>query len=219
MFRFVVPCILLANCLQSFGHETKQFKVAVGKEFTLIDRVFASSNVLHIDDLAKAIKAGDIAGLKQMAGEGKILAVGPAIAPDLKLLVLEVVDNQFISSWEYAECRVIKEGEAVSKIYVFTLFFSDKYMTSKDEPVTQPKAKIAPPQPSPAPLAPSPPAPKKKPGRLWTSADGAFKIEAEFMSMIGGRVKLKRTDNEKEIQVDLAKLSEDDRKWIEDKSK
>ncbi|MEL7497237.1 MAG: SHD1 domain-containing protein [Planctomycetota bacterium] len=44
----------------------------------------------------------------------------------------------------------------------------------------------------------------------WTSANGQFKIEAQFLQLKDGRVQLKRDDNQKTIWVDLDKLSKAD---------
>lgn len=80
-----------------------------------------------------------------------------------------------------------------------------------------------PPMPSlPTPVTPDPkpvvdPMPKDNPRvRTWKSADGKFTVEAEFRSMTGGIVKLKRVDDGTEISVPLERLSADDQKWIRD---
>jgi hypothetical protein len=49
--------------------------------------------------------------------------------------------------------------------------------------------------------------------RLWTSANGKFKVEAEFLEFAGGSVKLKKV-NGSVITVAFDKLSETDRGWI-----
>jgi hypothetical protein len=51
--------------------------------------------------------------------------------------------------------------------------------------------------------------------RTWTSGDGKFRTEAEFKSMGGGSVKLRKPDGS-EINVPLEKLSDEDRRWIDD---
>lgn len=55
-----------------------------------------------------------------------------------------------------------------------------------------------------------PPAPKI---RTWHAAVGSFSVDAEFLSMAGGNVKLRKADGS-EISVQLDKLSEDDQQWI-----
>lgn len=52
--------------------------------------------------------------------------------------------------------------------------------------------------------------------RSWKSADGAFSVEAEFVSKVGERVKLKRIDNDAEVFVEVSRLSEADQEWIKD---
>ena len=54
--------------------------------------------------------------------------------------------------------------------------------------------------------------------RLWTSSDNMFKINATLISVTKTDVKLKRSDNGKEISVPIAKLSEADRTFIESHS-
>jgi SLA1 homology domain 1, SHD1. len=49
--------------------------------------------------------------------------------------------------------------------------------------------------------------------RIWTSIDGKFSVEAEFVSEEGGKVKLRKTDG-MVIEVESEKLSERDRDWI-----
>jgi hypothetical protein len=49
--------------------------------------------------------------------------------------------------------------------------------------------------------------------RIWTSIDGKFSVEAEFVSEEGGKVKLRKTDGTV-IEVESEKLSKKDRDWI-----
>jgi hypothetical protein len=49
--------------------------------------------------------------------------------------------------------------------------------------------------------------------RIWSSMDGKFSVEAEFVSEEGGKVKLRKTDG-KVIEVETEKLSKKDRDWI-----
>jgi len=49
----------------------------------------------------------------------------------------------------------------------------------------------------------------------WTSADGKFSTDAEFIYMGGGAVKLRKKDGN-EISVPLDRLSDSDQKWIRD---
>jgi hypothetical protein len=53
--------------------------------------------------------------------------------------------------------------------------------------------------------------------RQWTSADGRFRVEAEFIKAIGGMVYLKRNDNGKEVKVPIQDLSEEDQRWLKNK--
>lgn len=50
--------------------------------------------------------------------------------------------------------------------------------------------------------------------RTWSSADGQFKVEADFVSYGGGKVKLRRVDNGKELSLDEEILSPGDMAWI-----
>lgn len=50
--------------------------------------------------------------------------------------------------------------------------------------------------------------------RTWTTADGKFSVDAEFVYVIRDSVKLRRLDG-KEITVPLERLSDVDRDWIE----
>lgn len=50
--------------------------------------------------------------------------------------------------------------------------------------------------------------------RIWTSSDGMFSVEAEFVSLTAGMVKLKKVDGSI-ITVALEKLSRSDREWID----
>jgi hypothetical protein len=47
------------------------------------------------------------------------------------------------------------------------------------------------------------------------SADGKYSVNAEFMSMTAGIVKLKRSDG-KIVEVPIENLSETDRQFLED---
>lgn len=51
--------------------------------------------------------------------------------------------------------------------------------------------------------------------RTWSDASGRFKIEAKLVSQKDGKVKLERTDG-KTIEIELAKLSEADQKYIKE---
>ncbi len=54
--------------------------------------------------------------------------------------------------------------------------------------------------------------------RTWTDSTGKHQTEAEFVSMSMGKVKLKKVDGTI-IQLDMEKLSEDDRGWIHNRGK
>ena len=47
--------------------------------------------------------------------------------------------------------------------------------------------------------------------RVWTSADGAFRVQAEWIKRSGEAVHLRRSDNGNEIVVQLSQLSVKDR--------
>jgi hypothetical protein len=49
--------------------------------------------------------------------------------------------------------------------------------------------------------------------RTWTSADGKFSVEAEFLSYGNDKVKLKKADG-KVIDLPKDKLSDDDQEWL-----
>ncbi|WP_254510765.1 SHD1 domain-containing protein [Anatilimnocola floriformis] len=53
-----------------------------------------------------------------------------------------------------------------------------------------------------------------RPVRTWTSADGKFTVEAEFISFGAGKVKLRRVDNGKELNLDANHFSPADIAWI-----
>ncbi|MEQ8788436.1 MAG: DUF4852 domain-containing protein [Pirellulaceae bacterium] len=50
--------------------------------------------------------------------------------------------------------------------------------------------------------------------RVWTSADGAFRIQAELIKLNGQAVHLRRSDNGNEIVVQLSQLSAKDREHV-----
>ena len=50
--------------------------------------------------------------------------------------------------------------------------------------------------------------------RTWTSADGKFTTEAEFIGMAASVITLRKTDATT-VKVPIDQLSEDDRQWIE----
>jgi hypothetical protein len=49
--------------------------------------------------------------------------------------------------------------------------------------------------------------------RTWTSASGEYRVDAEFVSMAAGKVKLKKADGTI-LTLPMAKLSNEDREWI-----
>ena len=51
--------------------------------------------------------------------------------------------------------------------------------------------------------------------RVWKSADGAFSVEARFVSLNGRKVKLKRNEDNKLIEIELENLSGVDRDYVE----
>jgi hypothetical protein len=69
-------------------------------------------------------------------------------------------------------------------------------------------------------VAASPPQPTAElpVGKKWSSADGKFSTEAEFMSAGGGKVKLRKRDGS-EISVAIDRLSVEDQRWIQDRGR
>ncbi|MCA9147356.1 MAG: Rieske 2Fe-2S domain-containing protein [Planctomycetaceae bacterium] len=51
--------------------------------------------------------------------------------------------------------------------------------------------------------------------REWSDSTGTYKVKAYFISSTNGRVKLKRADNGKFVDVPIEKLSEVDKKWLQ----
>lgn len=207
--RFLLSLAMVGFCLPCMA-QSKFLEVGAGKRFIVKGNVVAITSILHIGDFVKSMKAGDDAGLNKMEDDDKILR----LKDGLKLVVLEVVNNKFVAPAEYVECTVVKDEKALGKVYILRANFHVDVMSSADEP--------APKEPDPKP-APEAPKPNDIVGikfiRTWTSSDGSFKVEAEFISLGGGKVKLRRIDSKKEIQVELNKLSDDDRKWIENRWK
>lgn len=54
--------------------------------------------------------------------------------------------------------------------------------------------------------------------RSWSTTDGKFSTDAEFLYAVGDKVKLRKADGA-EITVPMAQLSESDRRWIQDRAK
>ena len=91
----------------------------------------------------------------------------------------------------------------------------------KDQPFPTPRAPRqeppAAPQTPPTPPSEPPPAKNEK-LRTWSSADGKFSVEAEFLSQLGNNVKLRKKADGVEITVPLDKLSAPDRDWLKNRS-
>jgi WD40 repeat protein len=67
------------------------------------------------------------------------------------------------------------------------------------------------------PLTKTTPAPMPKTEREfreWNTADGMFKVEAQFVGKTGDNIRLKRKDNGKVITVPLEKFSEEDQAYV-----
>ncbi len=79
---------------------------------------------------------------------------------------------------------------------------------------TPPAPEPTPPQPR---WQPTPPKPKLV-ARTWTDATGKFSIEAEFAGYSAGNVKLRKADDTI-LELPFDRLSEADKKWIEDRRK
>jgi len=54
--------------------------------------------------------------------------------------------------------------------------------------------------------------------RTWTDASGEYQIEAEFVNMTAGKVKLKKVDGTT-VTLPIDKLSDEDREWIKKRSR
>jgi hypothetical protein len=52
--------------------------------------------------------------------------------------------------------------------------------------------------------------------RTWTSGDGQYTVEAQFIKKMDGKVRLRKKDGA-EIDVPVEKLSQKDREFIGDK--
>ena len=61
------------------------------------------------------------------------------------------------------------------------------------------------------------PAPKpEREFREWSTADGMFKVQAQFIGKLGNTIRIKRKDNDKVIMVPLDKLSEADQAYVKE---
>lgn len=80
--------------------------------------------------------------------------------------------------------------------------------SAKSEPEPEPE-----PEPVETASEPSLP-PSKFPPRTWTDASGKFTVEAVFVSRAMDKIKIRRTDNGKEIVLSVDQLSEEDQKYI-----
>lgn len=100
-----------------------------------------------------------------------------------------------------------------------------KQVRQEPEPVAQsepaasseafPDPEFGPTADEPKDASPARPVEKPKPVvRTWTSTDGSFRVEAEFLSLIGGTVRLKRTDSGETVDVRLSQLSNEDREFV-----
>ncbi len=63
------------------------------------------------------------------------------------------------------------------------------------------------------PSKPNPPARKEYEIRSWSDVSGKFSIQAKFFRVIGDRVKIIAADD-REIEVPIAQLSEDDKEYL-----
>jgi nitrite reductase/ring-hydroxylating ferredoxin subunit len=55
---------------------------------------------------------------------------------------------------------------------------------------------------------------KDEVSREWSDATGTYKVEAYFISLANGLVKLKRADDGRLVDVPLDKLSDTDKEWV-----
>lgn len=83
--------------------------------------------------------------------------------------------------------------------------------TEPDKPVEPPLEVISPPEDE-------TPKQDRNAMRTWTSASGTFTVEAKFAGYRAGKVMLQKADR-KIIDVEIEKLSDDDRKWLDENTK
>ena len=50
--------------------------------------------------------------------------------------------------------------------------------------------------------------------RTWTDRTGKFKVEAEFVELVKGKVTLKRADSDKTVVLPLSRLSKEDQSYV-----
>ncbi len=143
--------------------------------------------------------------------DGKTLAVSPARTIQLwdvqegKLLRTLGRDDYSVSLAFSPDGKMLAAGcdDETVKIWEFGTSLSDLPMPTEahDEPVEQTQ------------LESESPAEREPPFRQWTSTDGNFTLQAQFVKAIGGTVYLKRKDG-KEIEVAIEKLSPEDQQYI-----
>jgi hypothetical protein len=106
-------------------HATK-----VGDTFEIQGGVLAAASPSEIQELAKAVKAGDKEGEQKMLDDGTIewLPKGSTVR------ILEIVKPTYAQAFRgerkspYAECRLIRRGKASGKKYVLLFQFNDSDM-------------------------------------------------------------------------------------------
>lgn len=105
-------------------------------------------------------------------------------------------------------CLVRRKGEAFEAIL---LLLDDDVVFSADIPHSEPAADDA----GSAPASSSPAEKTRSPKiRTWTA--GPHSVEAEFITRLGENVNLRRLDDGREITVLVSRLSDADRKWLEE---
>ena len=92
------------------------------------------------------------------------------------------------------------------------------YDVSSFMPKSAPPPAMAEANPTPTktktPMTTPAPAKVEREFRIWNTADGASRVEAQFVGKIGESVRLKRKDNDKIITVPLDKLSAEDQLYV-----
>lgn len=134
---------------------------------------------------------------------------GPQVEANTRLLVGQIVVARSSGSWYAGEIKELLPGDQVKMTFNgwgSKLYTRDRKDIHLAHPVVdQPNLSAADLASTSASSAVPTPAPSTK--RTWTSSNGKYKIDAEFLRVSNGSVVLKRTKDGREITVPLAKLS------------
>lgn len=129
-FAVVALLVLFASVAVAQDKPT-EFDVKIGDRFvTTTKGTVAATSALHAGELAKALRADDVAGMQQMLADKQAMLLDKGTT----LHVLEVTDNRLLSIAPFAECRIIKEGKASGKAFVFLLYFKSDAMSKEAKP-------------------------------------------------------------------------------------